>query len=170
MNDLLTLIIKFRFEIAGALIMAAITAYLAEFNSRRSRLAVAAEKFRIIFLTELIGLYPIPSNWPSDVNGIDRVLREIFPKLNAAVAEFRRFIPWYRRKFFDKAWEFYCLGEDGIQLNKMGGKEQQCYYQYIPFSGISVINGKEISHDSTKTYKETFKKNVDRLLKYAKQI
>jgi hypothetical protein len=170
MNDLIDLIIRFRFEIAGALTMAAITAYLAEFNSRRSRLAAASEKFRNIFLTELIGLYPVPTNWPSDVNGIDRVLREIFPKLNAAVAEFRHFIPWYRRIFFDKAWAFYRLGEDGIQMNKMGGNEQQCYYQYMPFSGSGIINGKEISHDTTKTYKETFRKNVDNLLKYAKQI
>ncbi|MFH1581307.1 MAG: hypothetical protein ABIC39_04450 [Pseudomonadota bacterium] len=156
-------------QIAGTLITAAIVAYLAGLNNRLNRLAVASANFRNVFLTELKGLYPIPSDWPEGVNGIDHHLKTAFPNLQTAVTEFRHFVPWYRRLCFDRAWRLYRLGKDGREI------DQQDYWQYIPHSGRSVHEGKEIAFDNTtfdntKIYKENFHRNIKRLLKYAKQI
>jgi hypothetical protein len=137
-------------QIAGALIMAAVGAYLAEFNSRRSRLAIAAEKFRNTILTELKGLYPIPSDWPKDINVFDYQLRLAFPKLQIAVANFRPFVPWYWRWAFDRVWFIYRLDKNGREIDK------QLYHQYMPFG-------------DNPNYKENFKHNVDKLLSFAKQ-
>ena len=162
MTELVNIIVRYRFEIAGTLIMAFIAAYLAGLNSRLNRLAAASEKFRNVFMNELKGLYPIPSDWPKDSLAIDYILRKAFPNLQSAVTEFRRFIPWYRRKCFDSDWFRYRCST-GRKI------DAQCYHHYMPFSGSSIENGKEIKYDNTKTYKETFKNNVDNLLKYAKK-
>jgi hypothetical protein len=66
MHDLINILVKYYWEIIGTLVMAAIGAYLLGLNNRRNRLAVASAAFRNVFLTELKGLYPIPSNWPTD--------------------------------------------------------------------------------------------------------
>ncbi|MFH2045444.1 MAG: hypothetical protein ABIK92_09900 [Pseudomonadota bacterium] len=150
-------------QIAGVLIMAAIGAYLTEFNSRRSRFASAAEKFRNTILTELKGLYPIPSDWPKDFNVFDHQLREVFPNLQIAVASFRPFVTWYWRWAFDRVWFIYRLGKNGRGIDK------QQYDQYRPCSGVEIVDGKEIIHDNAKIYRENFKRNVDNLLKFAKQ-
>jgi len=138
-------------QIAGFLIMAAVGAYLTEFNSRRSRLAVAAEKFRNAIALELKGLYPIPSKWPKDSNMINYQLRQAFPNIQIAVTNFRPFIPWYWRWAFDRAWFIYRLSKNGREIDK----EQ--YDQYVSYS-------------SNPNYKENFKHNVDKLLSFAKQI
>jgi hypothetical protein len=39
----------------------------------------------------------------------------------------------------------------------------------MPFSGTSIVYGKERHHDNTKTYKENLKKNVEAILAFAKQ-
>jgi hypothetical protein len=105
----------------------------------------------------------VPSDWPKDTRRIDETLRAVFPRLQAAVAIFRPYLPWYRRKAFDRAWSLYRLGEEGREI------DQQYYWQYIPHSGTSVVCGVTLSHDNTTTYKDNFKTNVDRLLKYASQ-
>jgi len=165
MNDLIQFAGTHIPQITGTLIMAAIAAYLTEFNSRRNRLAVAAEKFRTTFYTELNELYPIPVNWPKNIMAIDHILREKFPNLQAAVGAFRHTIPWYNwylRKRFDRAWSIYRTGKDGREIDK------QDYGQYIPSSGASMINDVLIQHDNTQTFQENFKRNVDNLLKFAK--
>ncbi|MEK7842055.1 MAG: hypothetical protein AAB197_05210, partial [Deltaproteobacteria bacterium] len=128
-------------QIAWALIMATVGAYLAEFNSRRSRLAIAAAKFRDTILTELKGLYPIPSDWPKDFNVFDCKLRQAFPNLQVAVTNFRPFVPRYWRWAFDRAWFIYRLGKNGREIDK------QQYDQYKPCTGVEIVNGKEIIHD-----------------------
>ncbi len=151
-------------QIAGGLIMAFVVAYLAGLNNRLNRLAAASANFRNVFLTELKGLYPIPSDWPKDINELDQRLRKAFPGLQVAITNFKPFVPWYWQWTFDRAWHIYRLGKNSREI------DQQCYHHYMPFEGVSVINGKEIRYDNTKTYKETFKNNIDNLLKYAKQI
>jgi hypothetical protein len=150
MDDLIDIIIKYRWEIAGALAMAFIVAYLAGLNNRLNRLAIASTTFRNTILTELKGLYPIPSDWPKDINMLDQRLRQVFPNLQIAVANFRPFVPWYWRWTFDRAWRIYRLGKDGREIDR------QLYHQYISFS-------------DNPNYKENFKHNVDKLLSYAKQ-
>ncbi len=163
MDNILDIITKYKWQIVSAIDMALIVAYLAGLNNRLNRLATASSNFRNVFLNELKGLYPIPSEWPKEAIAIDYRLRQVFPNLQVAVQEFKYFIPWYRRPLFNRAWYRYRLGKDGREI------DQQCYHQYMPFSGTSVINGNEIKDDNTIMYKENFKKNVDRLLKYAKQ-
>lgn len=127
---------------------------------RKNRFAEACRDFRRKMLTELEGLYPIPTNWPDDIDGY---LRSKFPRLQATVAEFRSFMPRRRRKSFDLAWKNYRLGEDGREI------DQQYYWQYMPNMITSVINGKAITKDNTNTYQDNFRRNVEEILKFARE-
>jgi hypothetical protein len=109
----------------------------------------------------LEGLYPIPANWPSEKMMIDRILRDKFPKLQVAVAEFKPFLPHRKRIAFDNAWRIYRVGKDGREI------DDQCYFDYMPFKSTSMTEGIQVTIDTSGTYKETFKHNVDDLLKFA---
>jgi len=129
---------------------------------RRNAYRVASVKFRAAVLAALSGLYPHPANWPRNVRSIDEVLRRAFPALQASVDEFRSFVPRDRQPAFDQAWRIYRLGKDGREC------DVQDYWQYIPhnLSGIAV-NGRSVERDNRLTYKEDFKRNVDRLLSFS---
>lgn len=114
-------------------------------RERQSRFKAASAKFISEVHSAFSGLYPHSVNWPEN---IDAKLRSVFPTLSAAVAEFRPFVPWYRRWFFDRDWFRYRCST-GRQI------DVQCYHHYMAFG-------------SNPTYKENFKHNVDNLLKYAK--
>ena len=148
-------------SIAGALIIVLINYWFTNTKDRLTRLAAASIKFNSEVLNILSGLYPLPSNWPKDINELDYVLRAAFPKMQIAIEEFKYFLPWYYKIFFSRAW---------VRFRNAYGRKQdiQCYHHYMPFSGSSVVNGKEVRYDNTQIYKETFRNNVDRLLKYAK--
>jgi hypothetical protein len=161
MDDLTDIIIKYRWEIAGALTMAFIVAYLAGLNNRLNRLAVASTTFCNTILTECKGLYSIPSNWPKDFNALDCRLREAFPNIQSAIDEFRHFVPWYRQKCFDRAWRKYRLGKERRDIG------QQYYGQYKSGESTTSYRGKEIT--KINDGKKNFKHNVKKLLSYAKQ-
>jgi hypothetical protein len=160
MDTLIDTIVAYRFHIAGVLALAAIGAYLTGLNNRRNRLALAATKFRDIFHTELKGLYPIPSDWPKDFTFLDKRLRKSFVTLQAAVTEFRHFVPWYRKWFFDRAWHKYHLGKYGRDI------DQQYYEQY--HSGHTTTAHKGREKTTVTDGRKNLKHNVDNLLKYAK--
>lgn len=149
-------------KIIGGILAAVFGGYITYLVYRKTRFNQAAETFRSRVLAELEGLYPIPSNWPNEKILIDRILREKFPKLQAAVAEFKPFLPQRQHSDFDRVWFIYRMGKGGRE------KDKQDYWQYIPHSGTSVVNGKEETHDNTETYQDNFKRNVDNLLKFAK--
>ncbi len=154
MSETFAIIVKYRIEIAGTLIVLAIGAYLAGLNNRRNRFANASEKFRNTCLKELEGLYPTPAKWPDQDIHILAILKDKFPALEVAVTEFRCHLSWYNRRRFDNAWEQY---------------HKEYYFDYIPISGTSIAKGESVySYDYTKTYHTNFKHNVDNLLKYAK--
>lgn len=147
--------------IVGALLGAWLTYLfflnLSEINNRRE----ANRKFLSTFHNELSDIYPTPVNWPDD---IDSFLRSKFNFLQAAVGEFRHHLPLDEWDAFDKAWfDFYC--STGREVDK----NCQVYYHYMPFISTSIVNGKEVTEDTLQTYKETFKYNVDLLLKFAKK-
>jgi len=124
---------------------------------------VAARKFQDIIRNELQGLYPSPVSWPKDSFSIDPILKEKYPRIENAVSNFKGHLPTILIKGFNKAWIKY--------YSANGNEGYQCYDHYMPFKGEAFSYGEKISEwDNTKTYKETFKKNVARLLKYAKQI
>ncbi len=134
--------------VAGGLCTILINYWLTNTRDKISRRAVAADKFNSEILSILAGLYPLPSNWPKGTNEIDTLFRDIFPKMQIAVETFKRFLPWYKRPFFNHAWE---------RFRNAYGREQdiQCYHHYMAFG-------------SNPNYKEIFRHNVDNLLKYAK--
>lgn len=132
-------------------------------RERHSSFRLASGKFRSSVLGALTGLYPIPSDWPRHSLAILDVLREKFPAMQAAVAEFRPHLSPLNRELFDRAWRLYRLGEDGRDI------DQQYYWQYVPTKGASLQNSKTVEYDNTLTYQENFKKNVEYLLSFAKE-
>jgi hypothetical protein len=83
----------------------------------------AGAKFRGGILAALNGLYTLPVNWPDD---IDHTLRRAFPTLQTAIAEFRPFVPWWRRRAYDRAWFRYrCATGRQVDI--------QCYHHYVDF-------------------------------------
>jgi hypothetical protein len=128
---------------------------------RYKSFCAAASVFRSKVLTELEGIYPLPINWPKDNAQIDPLLRSKFPKLQSAVEEFKPYLSKRKQRSLTNTWIKYYAAN--------GDDRCQSYYEYMPFSGVEIINGEKISHDNTKTYKENFKKNVGNLLKFAKQ-
>ena len=138
---------KFLVGILLALVGWLLLLYVHRKNARR----IAAAKFRATLLETLSGLYPVASNWPKNV---DTHLRQIFPTLQCAVAEFRPYVSWHARHAYEKAWFVYRLGDGGREIDK------QLYHQYMGFTspGEPVIDPQE-----------TFRVNVSKLLGFASE-
>lgn len=132
---------------AGVVLMACLVAYLAFRNNKKNRRANACADFRAAISAALVGLYPEPSDWPSN---IDSHLRQAFPALQTAVTRFRPFVPWYRRRGFDRAWLRYRSAYE----RKV---DVQCYHHYI-------------AYDDQPDPKATLRRNVSALLSYADDI
>ncbi|MFZ0050276.1 MAG: hypothetical protein WAK96_00745 [Desulfobaccales bacterium] len=113
-------------------------------NARRA----ASVKFRAAIFKAFSGLYPLPIEWPDRSVAIEPRLKGVFSELQIAIAEFRPFIPWYRRRAFGRAWSRYrnAYGRD---------VDYQCYHHYMAF-------------DDNPEYKEQFRNNVGKLLSFAK--
>jgi len=117
---------------------------------RRNAARAASVKFRSTLLTKFSGLYPVASNWPDKIH---KHLESVFPDIQAAVAEFRPYVPLWHRKAFDKDWfAYYC--DTGREIDR----NCQVYHHYMDFTSPEqpVPNGKQ-----------TFHRNVSRLLSYA---
>jgi hypothetical protein len=113
-------------------------------RDKRTARRNAATKFTGTILAALNGLYPLPVNWPED---IDHALRGVFPLLQSAVAEFRPHIPLWRQRAFDRAWFRYRCGT-GREI------DLQNYLHYIAF-------------DDNPNAKGNFRRNIAALLAYA---
>ena len=133
----------------ATLLAALLGGFLLLYVHRKNARRTAAAKFRASLLGAVAGLYPVPSNWPGN---IDSHLRHIFPVLQQAVTEFRPYVSWYSRRSYDRAWFVYRLGHDSREIDK------QLYHQYMGFTspGESVVDPKE-----------TFRANVTGLLAFA---
>lgn len=113
----------------------------------------ASKEFRNIIYTELEGLYPTPTKWPSPSRDIIPILKEKHSRIERAVDNFKGHLFIGMRNGFAAAWQQY-HGD---------------YDKYKPgISTSSNVNGKQVTVDTTDTYKDIFKHNVDNLLKYAK--
>jgi hypothetical protein len=116
--------------------------------ARKNRYATASATFRKAVLHALQGLYPVPVQWPSEGNAIDQLLREVFPALQRAIAEFRPYVAPWRRRAFDRAWHrYHCSTSRSV--------DTQVYHHYMGFSGMEDP-------------KVTFHANVSQVLKFAK--
>ncbi|WAT15081.1 hypothetical protein [Xanthomonas fragariae] len=143
-------------EISSQMIVVALSSFFlgalsGAFLQHRARAKRASEAFTSAFFEALSGMYPTPSNWPSDVKAR---LRDVYPKLEQAVEAFRPHLSWWRRRAFDRAWFIYRLGEDGREI------DVQLYHQYmgIQESGQAFINPQRM-----------LQKNVLRLLAFAEK-
>ena len=125
---------------------------------RKTRRITAADNFHYLVLSIIEGLYPIPSNWPDN---IDDFLRSKFSAFQAAITGFRKHLTASEKKYFDHAWFIYRLGKDGREIDK------QNYAQYRDGESTTVINGKEVTEINDG--KKNFKHNVDQLLKFVKK-
>ena len=155
---------RWAFGLLALLVIGVVTQFISHILStrrdRQARRAKACADFKAAVLEAFSGLYPIPSSWPSDKREIFITLEKKFPLLQAAVKKFRLNVPIYKRWLFDRAWRIYHLGADRRDIKG--------YWQYVPHNGESVEkNGRRRKHDNRLTYKDNFKKNVDRLLSYA---
>jgi hypothetical protein len=132
--------------LAVPLVVAAFAGYVAYRNNFKSRHAAACAAFRSAVTGKLSSLYPLPVAWPSNP---ESQLRGVFPELQAAVSQFRPYVPRHQRGAFDHAWLQY----RSAYLREI---DVQCYHHYIAFEGQPDPQG-------------TFKVNVGRLLSYAGQ-
>lgn len=147
--------------ICGALFLVLINLRYTSEIRKRDNFNKAAQDLIDTFHRVMKGVYPIPTNWP---DSIDHYLRARFDSLSESVGKFKRHLPRRKQKAFDEAWfRFYCATGREVDRNC------QCYHHYMPYSGVSVIEGKEIFHDTTQTYRDEFKKNIDALLEFTKQ-
>lgn len=136
--------------ILGYLARTIIDHYLAKSRTEEDRrikeFNEAATKFRSTVINELVGLYPIPIDWPIDIT---IRLNTTFPKIQAAVEEFKPFVPTGDVSSFNKAWlQYYAHCKNILP--------EAC-------SDASVIYAGEKS----KQAREDFKHNIDLLLKFA---
>lgn len=123
---------------------------------------IANRQLRSVFHNELKDIYPNPVNWPKDTLNINPFLKSKFIALQAAVAEFRYYLSTRELEDFDSAWlRYHC------SPSYRKDKGYQEYSHYMPFIPTSTVDGKEVTVDNSKTCKETFKHNVDSLLKFA---
>ena len=129
-------------------LLAALVALLGAFAVQRYiAFRAASAKFRAAVLKHLVGLYPIPVNWPDSGNAVDHTLRSAFPDLQSVVAEFRDALPKRRRGAFDRAWQEY-------------RGDYSHYYHYMGYSSPDK---------PTPDSKDLFHANVTRLLSFAKE-
>jgi hypothetical protein len=133
----------------AALVGGLLLLYVHRLNAKRT----ASAKFRAALLQAFSGLYPIPSNWPEN---IDAHLRGIFPVLQAAVAEFRPFVFWFHRRSYDAAWlKYHCSTGRSVDA------KSQVYHDYYGFTSPE----KPVSDA-----KDVFHANVSRLLQFASGV
>jgi hypothetical protein len=118
----------------------------------------AAETFRGVVYRELSGLYPHPSDWPK-ATGIEHRLRRVFPALQEAVVAFRSYVPENNRADFDQAWLYYHASTKR--------EIDQDYTHYMNFGSATLVErGQWFRYKQDG--KVNFKRNVDRLLRYAR--
>jgi hypothetical protein len=87
---------------AGALILAAIVAYLAGLNNRRSRFHLVSDDFYRSFL-DAIALF----SDQDATTGLYEYLETSFPAHKKAILAFRNNLGFFRRRGLDKAWNSY---------------------------------------------------------------
>jgi hypothetical protein len=157
MEKLTDIVIEHFWAIAAAILGPSFVGYIAYRNNRINRFNNASEKFRNVVFKEFEGLWPVVNKWPDSAPTIVKILHEKEPRLETAVAEFKCYLGIIDRIRFDIAWQKY----------------KNEYYEYEPIVSVSgpsrETNWKEIHRDTTKTHKETFKKNVENFMKFAKQ-
>lgn len=155
--------------ITVALIAAAVALFaplahhrLAVLRERHARHAAACSAFRASILEVLRGLYPEPVEWPVNPSDIVHALDGRFAGLQAAGAAFRPYLPLWRRWMFDRAWVAYRLG----RARRRG--DRRPYAQYVPDPRAALSPGWPGAREPLAQVQAAFRRNVARLLEFAK--
>ncbi|WP_148207852.1 hypothetical protein [Methylotenera mobilis] len=152
MPEFITYIITNRYIVIGSILLACFVGYVAYLNFRLNEFNTASAKFRSAIIAELGTLYPIATNWPKNE---DAFFKAAFPNMQAAVTEFRHFVPCYRRRAFDNAWlRYYCAYPE---------RKEECYHHYMASFDPSV----DTQEIATARRNKTFHANVSKLLSFA---
>ena len=134
----------------GAWIAYRFSLKLADINVRRE----ANRRLIAVFHSELSDIYPTPVNWPKD---IDNFLHSKFSILQAAVGEFRHYLPVHEWEDFDRAWfNYYCSTGRDVD------KSCQSYLHYMNF--ITTTKDQKTTKQNGR---KNLKDNIDRILKFA---
>lgn len=121
-------------SVAAAIVLAALGGHIAWRTKQRERTLAAAASLRHSVLSELVGLYPQPLDWPRDIHA--RLARSL-PALSAAIEQFRPFVPWYKRSHFTSVWNtFRCHCETDIPA--------QCDTAKILYGGAKVATAQAL--------------------------
>jgi hypothetical protein len=140
--------------VIGVLIGCLLTYHFSLKHAERVQRLDANRKLVHTFTSELADVYPTAVNWPDD---IDKFLRQKFPNLQAAVGEFRFYLPRREWGAFDNAWfDYYC--STGREVDK----KCQAYHHYMNLSGVT--NNVEYTQNGH----ANLTKNIDHILTYAK--
>jgi hypothetical protein len=124
---------------------------LADINFRRE----ANRRLIAAFHSELTDIYPTTVNWPEN---IDTFLGSKFSILQAAVGEFRHYIPVYEWEDFDRAWfNYYC--STGRDVDRSG-------QNYLHYMNLTMTSDQETTIQNGQ---KNLKDNVDNILKFAKK-
>jgi len=147
-------------SVGGTVVGALLGAWIAyRFSLKLSDINVRRDANRRLIATfhrELADIYPTPVNWPKV---IDNFLRSKFSILQAAVGEFRHYLPAQEWEDFDRAWfNYYCSTGRDVD------KSCQSYLHYMNFT-TTTSDQKTIKQDGQKNLKD----NVDNILKFAKK-
>lgn len=128
-----------------------------EQHEQQRRRNDAAAEFRSAVLRELRGLYPQPVEWPK-ATGIEHRLRRVFPTLQEAVTVFRAYVPEGDRPGFDRAWLYYHTST-----------KREIDQDYTHYMNFGSATGNELGgwFKHKQDGKANFRRNVDRLLRYA---
>jgi hypothetical protein len=137
-----------------------VTALINSLSSRAIRRAEACRDFRETFNRELQGLYPMASNWPKGT-GIEPRLRGVFPALQTAVATFRSFVPEKEQARFDEAWLNYHTS------TKRAIDQDYTHYMNMTSTTPNSFGGETVIPADGKAQ---FRRNVDRLLAFARDV
>jgi hypothetical protein len=137
-----------------------VTTLINSLSSRAIRRAEACRDFRETFNRALQGLYPMPSNWPKGT-GIEPRLRAVFPALQAAVATFRPYVPEKEQARFDEAWLNYHTS------TKRAIDQDYTHYMNMTSTTSNSFGGETVIPADGKAQ---FRRNVDRLLAFARDV
>jgi hypothetical protein len=127
-----------------------IVLYVFSRHRRRKKAVTAADVFKRTVLSELKGLYPVPRHLDKDV--FDRFKTSI-PAIQAAAAEFRKYVPGSSKKSFDAALDNYYRHCHEIRW-------EDCV-------AFKILPGERKPEDEGP--REIFRQNVNALLSFTKQ-
>lgn len=133
-------------------------------RERQARRAAACSAYRAAVLEALRGLYPEPLDWPLNPLDIVAVLEGRFAQMQAAGAAFRPYLRWVRRWQFDRAWNRFHHGRGGRR------SERHNFWHYVPGPPGTAARAWVGANAPLQDAQAVFRKNVDRLLRFADEV